>query len=165
LDTLFPDDLVAAARQFLADCKAQGLHVATAESCTGGLLAGLLTEIPGSSTVVDRGFITYSNHAKNELLAVPTALLREHGAVSEPVARAMAAGALDRSHADLTVAITGIAGPAQSDTDKLVGLVHFAATRRGGITIHERHQFPDNGRAGIRLAAVRTALALLNRLV
>jgi len=136
------------------------MRVATAESCTGGLVAAVLTETAGSSAVFERGFVTYSNEAKTELLGVPAATLSAHGAVSEPTARAMAEGALAASRADATVAVTGIAGPDGGSADKPVGLVHFAAARKGGTTLHAVRTFPGN-REDVRSAAVETALALL----
>src|SRR5690606_23911427 len=125
----------------------QGLTIATAESCTGGLIIGTLTEIAGSSAAVDRGFITYSNQAKTDLLGVPAELIAQVGAVSREVAIAMAEGALARSPADLAVAVTGIAGPGGGSTDKPVGLVHFGAARRGQPTRHEERRFGDVGRS------------------
>ena len=157
----FDADLVARATALIADFARRGLMVATAESCTGGLVAGLLTEIAGSSAVVERGFVTYSNEAKNELIGVPMALIVAHGAVSAPVARAMAEGALAHSRADVTVAITGVAGPGGGSDEKPVGLVHFASARRGGDTIHVEKRFGDLGRAAVRRAAVMTALEML----
>ena len=155
------------AREIIRRCTELRLTIATAESCTGGLVAGALTEIAGSSTVVDRGFVTYSNAAKTELLGVPAELLADPniGAVSEETARAMAAGTLAHSSADLAVSVTGIAGPGGGSADKPVGLVHFAAVRRGGAIRHERRVFEDNGRAGIRQASVRVALTLLRDLL
>jgi nicotinamide-nucleotide amidase len=138
-----------------------GWMMATAESCTGGLVAGLMTEIAGSSDVVDRGFVTYSNAAKADLLGVPADLLAAHGAVSEPVARAMAEGALARSVAEVAVSITGIAGPGGGSAEKPVGLVHFALARRGGPTVHVERRFGDRGRGAVRLAAVAEALGLV----
>ena len=135
--------------------------VATAESCTGGLIAGCLTEIAGSSDVVDRGFVTYSNDAKNAMLEVPMALIEGHGAVSEPVARAMAEGAIAKSAADLAVAVTGVAGPGGGTADKPVGLVHLACAKRGGATLHREQHYGDLGRGGIRQATIRTALEML----
>jgi len=157
---MFPDDIDALAATVIRLASARGLQVATAESCTGGLVAGALTGVAGSSAVVDRGFVTYSNAAKSDLVAVPAALIDAHGAVSEPVARAMAAGALARSGAGVTVAITGIAGPGGGTADKPVGLVHFAAAGPTGL-VHAEHRFGDIGREGVRLASVRVALALL----
>ncbi len=145
----------------LAHLRTRGLTVATAESCTGGLVAAALTAIPGSSDVVDRGFVTYSNDAKVDMLGVPAALIATHGAVSEPVARAMAEGALRASTAGVTVSLTGIAGPGGGSAGKPVGLVHLAAARRGGPTLHLERRYGDLGRAGIREAALRDALDLV----
>lgn len=157
---MFPDDIAEQASAVIAAAIARGWTVATAESCTGGLVAGALTAVAGSSAVVDRGFVTYSNAAKTDLLGVPEDLLVAHGAVSEPVARAMAEGARLRSGVDLTVSITGIAGPGGGSADKPVGLVHFASAGPEG-TRHVRHAFGDPGREAVRLAAVRVALGLL----
>ncbi|WP_293867713.1 CinA family protein [uncultured Alsobacter sp.] len=147
----------------LALLRARGLMVATAESCTGGMVAAALTAIPGSSDVVDRGFVTYSNEAKTEMLGVPAALIATHGAVSEPVARAMAEGALARSRAGVTVALTGIAGPGGGSDAKPVGLVHLAAARTGHPTLHLERRYGDLGRQGIREAALRDALDLVEK--
>jgi nicotinamide-nucleotide amidase len=160
---MFPPDLIAQAEATLADFRKRGRKLATAESCTGGLVAGVLTEIAGSSDVVERGFVTYSNAAKHELLAVPDEMLAAHGAVSEPVARAMAEGALAHSSADVAVAVTGVAGPGGGTAAKPVGLVHFAAARRGGETLHRECRFGDIGRGEVRLASVREALQLVLR--
>jgi nicotinamide-nucleotide amidase len=160
---MFPPNLIAEADRLLDSLRKRGLKLAAAESCTGGLVSGLLTEIAGSSDVVERGFVTYSNAAKHELLGVPEAMLAEHGAVSEPVARAMAEGALARSHADVSVAITGVAGPGGGSAAKPVGLVHFAAARRGGATLHQERRFGEIGRAEVRLKSVANALALLRQ--
>src|ERR1700751_5224140 len=130
---MFDETVLLAARRLLELCRARGLKIATAESCTGGLVAGALTEIAGSSDVVDRGFVTYSNEAKREMLGVPAATLKNHGAVSRQTAEAMARGALRNSNADLAVAITGIAGPGGATPGKPVGLVHFAAAGRGRL--------------------------------
>jgi nicotinamide-nucleotide amidase len=135
--------------------------LATAESCTGGMVAAALTDIPGASSVVERGFVTYSNAAKAESLGVAVALIEAHGAVSEPVARAMAAGALARSRADLAVAVTGIAGPGGGGAGKPEGLVHFATARRGGVPSHARVEFGAIGRDRVREAAVNQALEML----
>lgn len=156
--------LAAPARALLDRCRAQGLMIATAESCTGGLIAAVLTEIAGSSDVVDRGFVTYSNAAKTELIGVPAKLIEDHGAVSREVAVAMAAGALAHSRADIAVAVTGIAGPGGGTPAKPVGLVHLAAARRDGAGLHEEARYGDRGRAEVRLATVRDALRLLDRL-
>ena len=142
-------------------CTANGLKIATAESCTGGLVAGALTGVSGSSAVVDRGFVTYSNEAKAEMLGVDPDLIARYGAVSAEVARAMAEGALAHSLADLTVAITGIAGPVGGSAEKPVGLVHFATARRGKPTVHLERRYGDLGREQVRLAAVVDALNLL----
>ena len=153
-----------AAKRVLDVCRAQGLRVATAESCTGGLVAAALTEIPGSSDVVDRGFVTYSNEAKAEMLGVPAATLKRYGAVSSQTAAAMAAGALKNSQADFTVAITGIAGPGGGSKQKPVGLVHFAAASRDGRQLAQRRLFGKIGRRQVRLRSVAQALELLERL-
>jgi len=151
----------AAARAVLDACRVRGLMLVSAESCTGGLVAGALTEIAGSSDVVERGFVTYSNDAKEELLGVPRDLLERYGAVSEQVARAMVEGALNSTgKADLSVAVTGIAGPGGGSLEKPVGLVFIAATRRGGPTVCERHVFKGD-RHAVRVASVERALALL----
>jgi nicotinamide-nucleotide amidase len=154
-------DIRALAARVLDAYKARKWTIATAESCTGGLVAGALTEIAGSSAVVDRGFVTYSNEAKAEMLGVPEAILIEHGAVSRPVAEAMAKGALTRSSVDCTVAITGIAGPGGGSAEKPVGLVHFAAAARDGRLIHREKRYGDAGRSEIRRASVIEALDLL----
>lgn len=151
------------AEALLALCRSKGLMIVTAESCTGGLVAGALTAVPGSSAVVERGFVTYSNAAKTEMLGVPGAVIAEHGAVSELVARAMAEGALRRSRADLAVAVTGIAGPDGGSAEKPVGLVHFAAGLRGGAAVHVERRFGAIGRDGVRAAAVDQALAMLRK--
>ncbi|TDR94250.1 CinA family protein [Enterovirga rhinocerotis] len=141
--------------------KARGWMLATAESCTGGLVAGRLTDIAGSSAVVERGFVTYSNEAKTEMLGVDAALIADHGAVSEAVARAMAEGAVVRSRADVAVAITGVAGPGGGTATKPVGLVHFGLARQGAQTRHLERRYGDLGREEIRRRAVADALGLL----
>jgi nicotinamide-nucleotide amidase len=161
---LFPAALVERASLLLDRCRDAGLRLATAESCTGGLVAGLLTEIPGSSDVVERGFVVYSDQAKHELLAVSQELIQSHGAVSEPVARAMAEGAVSRAPVDLAVAVTGIAGPGGGSAAKPVGLVHFAGVRRGGPMLARHHIYPGD-RSSVRLASVAEALAILEGLV
>jgi nicotinamide-nucleotide amidase len=153
--------LLAQAAAVLDKARARSDLIATAESCTGGLVAAALTAIPGSSDVVDRGFVTYSNSAKSEMLGVPVWLIEKHGAVSEDVARAMAGGALIHSHATVAVAVTGIAGPSGGTPEKPVGLVHFAAARREGPVLHEQVLFGNLGRADIRAASVERALILL----
>jgi nicotinamide-nucleotide amidase len=162
---MFSPALLAQAEALLAAARAKGLKIATAESCTGGLIAGLLTEIPGSSDVFERGFVTYSNESKEELLGVPLALLVAYGAVSAEVAEAMAKGALVHARADISVAVTGIAGPGGGTDDKPVGLVHIAAARTGEATLHRECRFGDIGRGEVRLATVETALQLLAQLV
>ena len=157
---MFPEDIQTLARQVIETAAARGLTLATAESCTGGLVAGALTGIAGSSAVVERGFVTYSNASKTELLAVPADLIEACGAVSEPVARAMARGALAGSGADLSVSVTGVAGPGGGTAEKPVGLVHFSAVGPNG-EIHAMHRFGDIGRDQVRLASVRVALGLL----
>jgi nicotinamide-nucleotide amidase len=154
------DRIRALAEAVLTRCREKKLMVATAESCTGGFIAGALTEIAGSSDVVERGFVTYSNRAKSEMLGVPAALITSHGAVSAEVARAMAAGALTHAPVDLAVAVTGIAGPGGGSADKPVGLVHLATAQRGGETRNEHHVFPGD-RSGIRRATVERALEML----
>ena len=158
------EDLRRAASRVLERCRAHGLTVATAESCTGGLVAGTLTEIAGSSDVVDRGFVTYSDAAKEAMLGVPAAILKRHGAVSRETAEAMATGTLAHAPVDLAVAITGIAGPGGGSADKPVGLVHFAAAARDGRLIHREKRFGDIGRAEVRRRAVAEALAMLEAL-
>ena len=153
--------LLDRAEALLAACRRKGWRVATAESCTGGLVAALLTEVAGSSDVVEGGFVTYSNAAKAEMLGVEPGLIEAKGAVSEEVARAMAAGALARSGADLAVAITGIAGPGGATATKPVGLVHFGLALRGQTTRHLERRYGDLGRDEIRRRAVGDALALL----
>jgi nicotinamide-nucleotide amidase len=160
---LFASDLVGQAATLLDDLRRRGLMLATAESCTGGLIAGLLTEIAGSSDVVERGFVTYSNAAKAELLGVPEAMLSRYGAVSEAVARAMAEGAIAHSHADIAIAVTGVAGPGGGTAAKPVGLVHIAAARKGGTVLHRECRFGDIGRGAIRIASVEVALQLAAR--
>jgi len=137
-----------------------GLRIATAESCTGGLLAGRLTDVAGSSDVLERGFVTYSNQSKTELLGVPATLIAKHGAVSVQVARAMAEGALAHGPAEVAIAVTGIAGPGGATPGKPVGLVYLALARRGRETAVERHQFPGD-RAAVRAATVEHAIELL----
>jgi nicotinamide-nucleotide amidase len=150
-----------AASALLDLCRRKRLTLATAESCTGGLVAGALTDIAGSSDVFDRGFVTYSNAAKQQILGVPAETLREHGAVSQPTAEAMARGALARSGADIAVAITGVAGPGGGTPEKPVGLVHFAAASRGGALTHREMRYGDIGRGEVRAKSVLEALRML----
>ena len=160
--SIFPTDLIQSARLLLDDAQARGIKIATAESCTGGLVAALLTEIAGSSATVDRAFVVYSNQAKQEMLNVPGDMIADFGAVSEPVARALAEGALHESRANLTIAITGIAGPGGATPMKPIGLVHFASARENRAIRHEEHRFGDIGREQVRLEAVRVALRMLH---
>jgi len=157
-------ELRAAATRVLDACRARKWKVATAESCTGGLVAGALTEIAGSSDVVDRGFVTYSNEAKQAMLDVPADTLTRFGAVSRETAEAMAQGALAHADADLAVSITGIAGPGGGSPEKPVGLVHFAAATRGGRLIHHEARYGDIGRGEVRRRSVLQALAMLETL-
>ncbi|MGQ0580797.1 MAG: CinA family protein [Reyranella sp.] len=157
---MFDHEIRAAAEHVLVACRKKKLKVVTAESCTGGLVAAALTAIAGSSDVVERGFVTYANEAKREMLGVSWDALLGHGAVSEPVARAMAAGALAHSLADIAVSVTGVAGPGGGNDEKPVGLVHLAAVRKGHEPIAERHIFPGD-RDAIRRISVLTALAML----
>ena len=157
---MFPEDIERMAAEVVAAATGRGWTVATAESCTGGLVAGALTAVAGSSAVVDRGFVTYSNAAKSEMLGVPPETIEAHGAVSEPVARAMAAGARVTAGVDLAVAITGIAGPGGGSADKPVGLVHFGCAGPDGV-VHEVRRFGNIGREQVRLESVRLALGLL----
>lgn len=144
----------------LAFCRARRVRLATAESCTGGMIAAALTDIAGSSDVVERGFVVYSNEAKSEMLGVPADLISRVGAVSEEVARAMAEGALARSRADLAIAVTGIAGPGGATPSKPVGLVHLACASRGRSTVHRRAVFPGD-RSAVRAATVHAAFELV----
>ncbi len=160
----FPAALLSQAEALLAAYRGAGLTVATAESCTGGLVAGCLTEIAGSSDVFECGFVSYSNAAKAELLGVPAALVAKQGAVSAAVAEAMARGALAGSKADATVALTGVAGPGGGTAERPVGLVHFCAIRRGGAAQPRREIFAGD-RAAVRLSSVAAALEMLDALL
>jgi nicotinamide-nucleotide amidase len=157
---MFDHEMRDAAERVLVACRKHGLKLVTVESCTGGLVAATLTAIAGSSDVVDRGYVTYANEAKRDMVGVPWDMLMAHGAVSEPVARAMVDGALKHSGADLAVSITGVAGPGGGSAEKPVGLVHFGVARRGFEIVAERHVFPGD-RDGIRRVAVLTALSML----
>ena len=157
-------ELDKAARALLDLCRSKGLKLATAESCTGGLVAGALTEIAGSSDVVERGFVTYSNAAKETMLGVPASTLERHGAVSRDTAEAMAKGALANAPVDLAVSITGVAGPGGGTAVKPVGLVHFAAAARDGRLVHREMRYGDIGRAEVRRRSVLQALAMLQEL-
>jgi nicotinamide-nucleotide amidase len=158
----FPPDILDTAATLLTACRASGTTLTAAESCTGGLVLGALTEIAGSSDVVDRGFVTYSNAAKQELLGVPAAILAAHGAVSEATAAAMARGALERARTGLAIAVTGIAGPGGATPTKPVGRVHIAVASPRALS-HERLDLGDIGRAAVREESVRRALALALR--
>jgi len=160
MNTVLPPTVVDAAEALLAACKERGVILATAESCTGGLIAGCLTEVAGSSAVFDRGFVTYSNEAKTDMVGVPRDMIEAHGAVSASVAKAMAIGALAKSRANLTIAVTGIAGPGGGTAEKPVGLVHFASAMQRAYTMHEEHVF-EGTRADIRRETVRTAIRIL----
>jgi nicotinamide-nucleotide amidase len=162
--SLIEAEIDRAARRVLAACRKRRLKVATAESCTGGLVAGALTDIAGSSDVVDRGFVTYSNAAKHEMLGVPAATLKRFGAVSRETAEAMAQGALAHSDAQIAVAITGIAGPGGATPGKPVGLVHFGAAARDGRKVHRVQKYGKIGRRRVRLKSVQEALAMLELL-
>ncbi len=158
---MFPQEIEALAGEVLERARTLGLRLGTAESCTGGLVCGALTAIAGSSDVVEGGVVSYSYAAKQALLGVQAELLAREGAVSEPVARAMAEGALRTLPVDLSVAVTGVAGPGGGSVDKPVGLVHFATARKGGSVVHRQERFGDLGRDGIRLASVKVALTML----
>ncbi len=157
----FADDLLAKAEALVALYTERHLTIATAESCTGGLVAGLITSVAGSSTVLDRGFVTYSNNAKSECLGVHPVLIESFGAVSAPTARAMALGALMASQTDVALSVTGIAGPGGGSDYKPVGLVHFCCAHIDGRSVVTEERYGDLGREGIRLAAVATAIQLL----
>ena len=160
--TLFAAPLLQSAEQLLQQLRAQKLTLATAESCTGGLVSALLTEISGSSDVFTHGYITYANAAKIGMLGVEKSLIETHGAVSEPVARAMAEGAVRAAKADIAIAITGIAGPSGGTADKPVGRVHIACARGGFTTLHTAHHFSGD-RTSVRLQAVSAGLELVGR--
>ncbi len=154
-------EIQALVTALLAQCRAQKLLVATAESCTGGLVAGAITDIPGSSDIFDRGFVTYSNAAKQEMLGVTAPTLAAHGAVSAETAMEMVEGALRNSCAEIAVSITGVAGPGGGSARKPVGLVHFACARRRGSTKHVERRFGSMTRGEIRMASVIQALNML----
>ncbi len=153
------------ARSLLDGAKARGLMIVTAESCTGGLIAASLAAVPGASAALERGFVTYSNEAKTELLGVPADLIAARGAVSRDVALAMAEGALKRSPAHIAVAVTGIAGPGGGSAEKPVGLVHIAVARREGPRLHEEKRFGDLGRHEIQLQTVLAAFGLMTQVL
>jgi nicotinamide-nucleotide amidase len=158
------EHVIRRAAEIVTLCRKAGVSVATVESCTGGLVSGAITAVAGSSEVLERGFVTYSNEAKSELVGVPAALIAAHGAVSAEVAEAMARGGLTNSRADIAVAVTGIAGPGGGSAAKPVGLVHFACARKGGaVTLH--HQVFPGDRAAIREASVLQALDMIARAI
>lgn len=163
--TITADDLAAQARHLLDQCRERSLALALAESCTGGLIAASITDVAGASDVFDRGFVTYSNEAKMEMLGVRLELLVQHGAVSRQVAQAMAEGALVHSRADVAAAVTGVAGPGGGSEQKPVGLVHIAAARIGVPTIHIEKRYGPLARGVIRRLAARDALALARKIV
>jgi nicotinamide-nucleotide amidase len=158
---MFPFEITALATLVLDEARERSLRITTAESCTGGLVAAALTAIPGSSDVFERGFVTYSNRAKSELLDIPGDLIADLGAVSEPVARLMAEGALEAASAHVSVAITGVAGPGGGSPMKPVGTVHFATARANGPVLHRMEHFEDMDRDGVRMASLATALEML----
>jgi len=157
---MYPEILYVMAEDLLEACRDQDIKLALAESCTGGLIAGCITSVAGSSAVFERGFVTYTNQSKAEMLGVPAHVFIEHGSVSEACARAMAEGALSHSKAKLALSVTGIAGPGGATTDKPVGLVHLACAREGFETCHERHVFKGD-RERVRIQAVESSLKLL----
>lgn len=159
------DTLVDAAKALLSAAQSRGSKLATAESCTGGLIAATIARVPGASAVLERGFVTYSNEAKAEMLGVPPDLIARRGAVSMEVALAMAEGALAHAHADLSVAVTGVAGPDGGSAEKPVGLVHIAAARKNGPRLHEEKRFGDIGREAVQRETAVAALALLTRVL
>lgn len=162
---LYPADIEAQAAEIIAAYRDRGWMIATAESCTGGLIAGALTEIAGSSAVVDRGFVTYTNQAKMDLIGVSVTTLEVFGAVSKETALQMAQGALMRSGAEVAVAVTGIAGPGGGSAEKPIGLVHLALKTRSGLIDHREMRYGEIGRDQVRLGTVRTALEMLLKAV
>jgi nicotinamide-nucleotide amidase len=159
---MFPEETLMKAQMLLEVCNKKGLHISTVESCTGGLISGCLTAVPGSSSVVDRTFVTYTNEAKSEMVGVPAPLFEEVGAVSEEVARAMAEGALNNSNAEISGSVTGVAGPGGGTETKPVGLVHMAAARKGQETLHLHYVF-EGDRNAVRLQSVNTVIDLMRR--
>ena len=162
---MFPLEIETLARLLVAEARDRSLRLVAAESCTGGLVAGAICSISGASDVFERGFVTYTNRAKSEMLGVPGDLIADHGAVSEPVARMMAEGALAQSHAHVAVSITGIAGPGGGTPMKPVGTVHFALARSNRSVVHRHEVFDGQTREAVQLAAVRTALEMLREAV
>ncbi len=162
---MYSTALTQCAAHVLEEAAIRGLMIATAESCTGGLIGGLLTEIPGSSIVVERGFIVYSNDAKQDLLGVPASLITERGAVSREVAIAMANGAVEHSQADLAVSVTGIAGPTGGTDDKPIGLVHMAVSGPENRCLHKERRYGNVGRTEVRTRTVEDAMELLRAMI
>ena len=158
---MFPLEIETLARLLVDECAERRLRIVTAESCTGGLVSAAITSISGSSAVFERGLITYSNRAKQDLLGVPGDLIADYGAVSEPIVRMMAEGALENSNAHVAIAITGVAGPGGGTELKPVGLVHFATARANQSVMHRVERFGDLDRTEIQMAAVHVALELL----
>jgi nicotinamide-nucleotide amidase len=161
---MLDNDIVEAAKRLLDICKRKNLIMATAESCTAGLVAGTLAEVPGISSMLDRGFITYSNQSKQDMLGVSAATLEKHGAVSRETAEEMARGALAHAPVHLAVAVTGIAGPDGGSEDKPVGLVHFAVASRSGALVHAEKRFGNIGRPEVRKQSVLQAFRMLHDL-
>lgn len=161
---MLDDDIVEAAKKLFDVCRRKKLTLATAESCTGGLVAGTLSEVPGVSAMLDRGFITYTNESKQDMLGVPADTLERYGAVSRETAEAMVRGALERAPVDLAISTTGIAGPTGAKPGKPIGLVHFAAASRSGQLVHEERRFGDIGRAQVRKRSVLQAFIMLHEL-
>ena len=162
---MFSQDYIDRASELLVLCRERGLRIATAESCTGGLIAALFTEIAGSSDVFERGFVTYSNDAKNEMLGVFKKTIQQYGAVSPQTASSMASGALENSCADISIAVTGIAGPGGGSAEKPVGLVYLAAARKDGLVLIRTCKFGDIGRSSVRRSTLEEALDLLNEVI
>ena len=162
---MFPDSVLSLAKSLMQQTTEAKLSIAFAESCTGGLIAGAMTELDGASAVVERGFVVYSNRAKTEVLGIAPELIGQYGAVSEEVARAMAEGALNNSTADLAISCTGIAGPTGDTPTKPIGLVHFAAARKGHTTLHLECRFGNIGRSQVRMRSVEAGLKLLLQIV
>lgn len=162
---MLPEDVLEQAAALVGALKTVRLKLATAESCTGGLVAAAITDVPGSSAIFERGFVTYSNEAKTDSIGVASELIEKHGAVSAAVAAAMAEGALRHSRADVAVAITGIAGPGGATAAKPVGLVYLAVARTGSATVEEEWRFGDTSRRKVRESAVRRALALVGHAI
>ncbi len=162
---MFPLEIQTLARLLIDEARSKSLRVVAAESCTGGLVAGAICSISGASDIFERGFVTYTNRAKSEMLGVPGDLIADHGAVSEPVARMMAEGALRESNGHVAVAITGIAGPGGGTPMKPVGAVHFAVARANRSVVHRYERFDGETREAVQLAAVRTALEMLREAV